>query len=101
MSHPHATHTFAILELSPEAFQEISQKLIAANYMHAFSREEGRPIIDLTGLAITPIQPKPTHAIHNPQTEERKSPRHVAARRKGESHHTRKSRRAGKTPPRD
>jgi hypothetical protein len=46
------TRTYAILEISPSAFAEIEQKLRAAGYGHAFSRDEGRLTIDMHGIAL-------------------------------------------------
>lgn len=47
------THTYAILEVSPEVYKEIADKLRAADYHHAFSGD----VIDLHGLAIQPEAP--------------------------------------------
>jgi hypothetical protein len=46
---PGSTHTYAILDLSPEAFEEISTKLKAAGYDHAFM-SDGE--IDMHGIAV-------------------------------------------------
>lgn len=45
-----ATHTYALLEVTPEVYAEIRAKLEAAGYQHAFL-EDGA--IDMHGIAIT------------------------------------------------
>jgi len=45
------THTYVILEIDPEAFTEIHNKLLAAGYSHAFM-PDGE--IDMTGIALAP-----------------------------------------------
>jgi len=44
------THTFAVLELSPASYAEVSAKLRAAGYDHAFDSE----VIDMHGIGIVP-----------------------------------------------
>jgi hypothetical protein len=44
------THTFALLELSPAAYDEIAGKLREADYHHAFVDDEGT--IDMHGIGI-------------------------------------------------
>lgn len=47
------THTFVVLEISPETYAEIYQKLLAANYNHAFSEDtDGHIVIDMHGIAL-------------------------------------------------
>jgi hypothetical protein len=51
------THTYAILPLSPAAYQEIREKLLAAGYGHAVhDRNDPAPhsgeCIDMHGLAV-------------------------------------------------
>jgi hypothetical protein len=46
------THTYAILELSGQAFAEIKEKLEAAGYQHAFNEDDGRAVIDMHGIAV-------------------------------------------------
>ena len=46
------TYTYAILELSPAAFNEIKDKLEAAGYQEQFDVEDGKYIIDMHGLAV-------------------------------------------------
>jgi hypothetical protein len=48
-----ATHTFAILELSPSAYAEIKGKLESAGYGHAFDIIDGREVIDMHGIAVS------------------------------------------------
>ncbi len=48
------THTYAVLDISPSAFREISSKLDAAGYQHAFHEEDGRTVIDMHGIAVAP-----------------------------------------------
>ena len=43
------THTFVILEISKEAFNEISSKLREAQYDHSFIEDD---LIDMHGIAI-------------------------------------------------
>lgn len=47
------THTYAVLEVSHETWNEISQKLRAAGYDHSFheSRTDGL-VIDMHGIAL-------------------------------------------------
>lgn len=52
------THTFAELELSPAAYDEIAAKLKEAGYDHAFIREirhgvEVSATIDMHGIGVT------------------------------------------------
>jgi hypothetical protein len=52
------THTYAILEVSPKAYDEIKKKLIAAGYTHAITgagRE--KEVVDMHGIA---LQKKPS-----------------------------------------
>lgn len=46
-----STHTYVLLEVSKEAYQEIKDKLLAAGYDHLFDPiDEGE--IDMTGIAL-------------------------------------------------
>lgn len=58
-----STHTFVILDLSPSAFQEISNKLRAAGYDHTFMQEDGREVIDMHGIAVA-AETEDEHAKH-------------------------------------
>lgn len=47
------THTYAILEISVEAYNEIRDKLKNAGYQHAFHEESrGEFVIDMHGIAL-------------------------------------------------
>jgi hypothetical protein len=56
------THTFAVLELSEAAYLEISGKLRAAGYEHAF-HNDGE--IDMHGIAVACAEPE----LHEPPEE--------------------------------
>lgn len=45
------THTYAILKVSQAVYDEIKEKLEAADYHHAFHEDVDGPIIDLHGIA--------------------------------------------------
>lgn len=47
-----STYTYVILDLSPAAFREISEKLKAADYGHCFHENDGRTVIDMHGIAV-------------------------------------------------
>ncbi len=47
-----STHTFAILEVSLEAYTEIRKSLEAAGYRHCFTESKGRSVIDMHGIAL-------------------------------------------------
>lgn len=53
MSASRATHTYAILELSKAAVDEIRSKLEAAGYQHAFHDD----VIDMHGIAVQAEEP--------------------------------------------
>ncbi|KKL47558.1 hypothetical protein LCGC14_2334310 [marine sediment metagenome] len=44
------TYTYVILEVSREAFNEIADKLLLADYHHAFNSEG--TVIDMHGIAL-------------------------------------------------
>lgn len=46
------TYTYAILEISRAAYEEIRAKLEAAGYQHAFHKDDGEPVIDMHGIAV-------------------------------------------------
>lgn len=46
------THTLAILELSPMAYEEIARKLNEAGYSHAFDDRDDKVTIDMTGIGV-------------------------------------------------
>ena len=48
-----STHTYAVLRVSPEAYQEIRDKLEAAGYEDQFhDKGEAGEVIDMNGIAI-------------------------------------------------
>jgi hypothetical protein len=47
-----STHTFVVLDISPEAYNEIAAKLHAADYGHCFIEQDGRTVIDMAGIAV-------------------------------------------------
>lgn len=46
------THTYALLEVSPAAFAEMKAKFEEAGYQHAFHTDDGKPVIDMHGIAL-------------------------------------------------
>lgn len=46
------THTHVLLEVSHALFEEVRAKLEAAGYQHAFDTVDGRPVIDMHGIAL-------------------------------------------------
>jgi hypothetical protein len=50
------THTYAILELSKDAFDEIRSKLITAGYEDQFNEQDGPSVIDMHGIAVTEMR---------------------------------------------
>lgn len=55
-----ATRTYALLAVSPAAYDEIGKALRAAGYDHAFHEEERGTCIDMHGIAL----------ISNPQHQD-------------------------------
>jgi len=53
------TNTVALLELSPAAYEEISNKLKAAGYDNAFNETDGVRFIDMSGIGVTTQEPDP------------------------------------------
>lgn len=49
----HVTHTFAVLEISAAAYDEIKSKLEAAGYQHTFIEEDEKILIDMHGIALS------------------------------------------------
>lgn len=48
------SHTYAVLELSAAAYDEIANKLKEAGYDHAFDiQSDGRVVIDMHGIGVT------------------------------------------------
>ncbi len=46
------THTYATLEISQSAFDEIKAKLEVAGYQHAFHQDGDKLLIDMHGIAV-------------------------------------------------
>ena len=46
------THTYAVLEVSRTAWNEVAKKLIFADYQHAFHRDSTGMVIDMHGIAL-------------------------------------------------
>lgn len=54
------THTYAILELSQSAYDEIKKKLDDAGYDHAFHHDADHgTVLDMHGIAVALEKPKP------------------------------------------
>lgn len=47
-----STRTYAILEVSPEIYDQIRKQLEAAGYEHAFHKEGDKEVIDMHGIAL-------------------------------------------------
>ena len=52
------THTYALMEVSQNTFDEIKQKLQEAGYTHAILREEPNEHLDMHGIALA-LERKP------------------------------------------
>lgn len=50
------TRTFALLEVERSLYDVVREKLVAADYGHAFSECDGREVIDMHGLALVAEQ---------------------------------------------
>lgn len=50
------THTYAVLQISRAAYDEIRGKLLEADYGHALHREEGFELIDMRGIALQSLE---------------------------------------------
>jgi hypothetical protein len=46
------TYTYVVLELSPESYKEIRQKLLDAGYANMFDFVNNREVIDMRGIAL-------------------------------------------------
>jgi hypothetical protein len=52
-SHITSTHTFAVLEVTEQTMAEVEGKLRAAEYDHAFTKDDdGRTLVDMHGIAL-------------------------------------------------
>ncbi len=55
------TYTYAVLEVSKAAYDEIAAGLKEAGYGHAFHSDSGGPVIDMHGIALSAkSEPEPT-----------------------------------------
>lgn len=62
------SHTYAVLQISRAAFDEIRSKFKDAGYEHAFDdAAEGGPVVNMHGVAV--------QALHEDPTQDRKQPR--------------------------
>lgn len=59
------THTYAVLEVSANAFEEIKTKLEAAGYQDQIHIDGDKVLIDMHGLALSKpeIQSEPFHTL--------------------------------------
>jgi len=46
------SRTYVVLEVSPAAYAEIRDKLLAAGYGHALHHEDGAEVVDMHGIAL-------------------------------------------------
>lgn len=51
------THTYAILEVEPAAFEDIKRRLLAVDYGFTIDTDNGREIIDMHGIALAADAP--------------------------------------------
>jgi len=55
-----STHTYMILRISKEAFEEIKEKLRRAGYANQFHEQNGEVVVDLRGIAVAAQKEKST-----------------------------------------
>jgi len=68
----------ALLEVSKAAYDEIRGKLAAYGYEHAFTKEDGREVIDMHGIGLAFAQEKedaPTEASEPAEPRAEEDPR--------------------------
>lgn len=46
------TYTYVLLDVSPDTYYEIYDKLREAGYDHCFHRDDGKTVIDMHGIAL-------------------------------------------------
>ena len=51
------THTYVLLDVSPETYYEIYDKLSEAGYDHCFHEDDGKIVIDMHGIALNKRTP--------------------------------------------
>lgn len=56
------THTYAVLEVSRAAYDEIRTKLVAYGYEHAIHEDDGRELIDMHGIGLAFAEEVPDDA---------------------------------------
>ena len=62
------SYTYAILEVSQAAYDEIRQKLEQAGYQHAFHRESDGEVVDMHGIALRITDRVPNQGAPNEGT---------------------------------
>lgn len=62
------TYTYAVLEVSRTAYDEILAKLAAAGYQHAFHDDGGSEVVDMHGIALRAAE-TPVARCHCGHTE--------------------------------
>ena len=49
----YSTHTYAVMDVSDETYDEIRDKLVEANYEHTFHEDsDGNELLDMAGIAL-------------------------------------------------
>lgn len=71
------THTYAILELSQHAFDEIATKMREAGYDHAFDVSDGKSVIDMHGIGVQAEDAKPAPTIEELEALLKENPANV------------------------
>lgn len=74
-----AVRTFAVLELSQTAYDEIERKLLDAGYDHLFQQGPGS-MIDMAGIAVVRSKPLDREHINREASEMLRSPPSLIAR---------------------
>lgn len=64
------THTYAVLQISDSAFEEISKLLTKAGYTDHLHVDNGAPIIDMHGIALADSHWSP-YTDHRPPGSEK------------------------------
>jgi hypothetical protein len=47
-----STYTYVLLDVSPDTYYEIYDKLLEAGYDHCFHLDDGHVVIDMHGIAL-------------------------------------------------
>lgn len=58
------SHTYATLPVSAATYAEIREKLSAAGYDHAFHDDDGREVIDMSGIGLHAVNGGCVGAVH-------------------------------------